>query len=123
MNVMNENGETSSSRNVGGDMNVVNASDDSSFSANVSGDLEVINESDKPTHSGNVNRGLNTENLSADENESGFFSHSLSSRDDKPSTDFFVDVRTLQKPKPHWLFYPRVLNSLVQNTGKFNFLT
>ena len=92
MNVMNENGETSSSRNVGGDMNVVDASDDASFFPNVSGGLEVINESDE----------LSTENLSA---------------------DFFGDVRTLQKPKPHWLFYPRVLNSLVQNTGKFNFLT
>ena len=103
-------------------MNVVNPSDDTSHSGNVSGGMNVVNSSDDTSHPGNVIGSRTIVNPNDDGNESGFHSSSLSFRDDPPVTDFFVDVRTLQKPKSHWLSYPRVLNSLVQHTGKCNFI-
>ena len=94
------------SRGVSSGMNVMNDSDDASYSGNGNGAMNIMNDSDDASYSGNGNDG----------SESGYSSSSHGSWECPP--DVFVDVRTWETPKPHWLHYPRVRYSFVQ--GRFN---
>ena len=108
MNVMSDSDDASSSGNGNGAMNIMNNSDDASSSGNGSDTVNIINNSDNASYSGNGNDG----------SESGYSSSSYGSWECPP--DVFVDVRTWEIPKPHWLHYPRVLYNFVRNTGRFN---